>query len=104
MNALISVILLLHNFYHSSILTVKWQNAKFDRNSKFHLVKYSRISLPQRVKNQKFPKARITRPTRSQSSSVFKFLEPKCQTATYQKCYIIRCIRVWKVAAYERPG
>ena len=55
-------------------------------------------------KNQKFPKARITRPTRSQSSSVFKFVEPKCQTATYQKCYIIRCIRVWKVVAYERPG
>ena len=47
MNALISVKLLLHNFYHSSILTVKWQKAKFDRNSKFHLVKYSRISLPQ---------------------------------------------------------
>ena len=30
-------------------------------------------------KNQKFPKARITRPTRSQSSSVIKFVEPKCQ-------------------------
>ena len=39
-------------------------------------------------KNQMFPKARITRPTRSQSSSVFKFVEPKCQTATYQKCCI----------------
>ena len=52
-------------------------------------------------KNQKFPKARITRPTRSQSSSVFKFVEPKCQTAFYQKCYIIRCIRVWKVVADE---
>ena len=48
MNALISVILLLHNFYRLSILTVKWQKAKFDRNSKFHLVKYCQIiSLPQ---------------------------------------------------------
>ena len=47
MTALIFVMLLLHNFYRSSILTVKWQKAKFDRNSKFHLVKYCQISLPQ---------------------------------------------------------
>ena len=47
------------------------------------------------------PKARITRPTRSSSSGVIKFVEPKCQTVTYQKSYIIRCIRVWNVAADE---
>ena len=33
------------------------------------------------------PKARITRPTRSSSSGVIKFVEPECQTATYQKSY-----------------
>ena len=43
----------------------------------------------------------ITRPTRSSSSGVIKFVEPKCQTATYQKCYIIRCIHVWNVVAGE---
>ena len=43
----------------------------------------------------------ITRPTRSSSSGVIKFVEPKCQTATYQKSYIIRCIRVWNVVADE---
>ena len=48
------------------------------------------------------PKARITRPTRSSSSGVIKFVEPKCQTVTYQKSYIIRCIRVWNVVADER--
>ena len=47
------------------------------------------------------PKARITRPTRSSSSGVIKFVEPKCQTVTYQKSYIIRCIRVWNVVADE---
>ena len=47
------------------------------------------------------PKARITRPTRSSSSGVIKLVEPKCQTATYQKTYIIRCIRVWNVVADE---
>ena len=36
------------------------------------------------------PKARITRPTRSSSSGVIKFVEPKCQTGTYQKSIIIR--------------
>ena len=36
------------------------------------------------------PKARITRPTRSSSSGVIKFVEPKCQTATYRKFYTIR--------------
>ena len=35
------------------------------------------------------PKARITRPTRSSSSGVIKFVEPKGQTANYQKSYII---------------
>ena len=45
--------------------------------------------------------SRITRPTRSSSSGVIKFVEPKCQTATYQKSYIIRCIRVWNVVADE---
>ena len=39
--------------------------------------------------------------TRSSSSGVIKFVEPKCQTATYQKSYIIRCIRVWNVVADE---
>ena len=43
----------------------------------------------------------LTRPTRSSSSGVIKFVEPKCQTATYQKSYIIRCIRVWNVVADE---
>ena len=43
----------------------------------------------------------ITRPTRSSSSGVIKFVEPKCQTAAYQKSYIIRCIRVWNVVADE---
>ena len=33
------------------------------------------------------PKARIARPTRSLSSGVTKFVEPECQTATYQKSY-----------------
>ena len=47
------------------------------------------------------PKARITRPTRSSSSGVIKFVEPKGQTANYQKSYIIRCIRVWHVVADE---
>ena len=47
------------------------------------------------------PKARITRPTRSSSSGVIKFVEPKCQTATYQKSYIVRCICVWNVVADE---
>ena len=42
----------------------------------------------------------LTRPTRSSSSGVIKFVEPKCQTATYQKSYIIRCIR-WNVVADE---
>ena len=41
------------------------------------------------------------RPTRSSSSGVNKFVEPKCQTATYQKSYIIRCICVWNVVADE---
>ena len=35
----------------------------------------------------------------SSSSGVIKFVEPKCQTATYQKSYIIRCIRVWNLVA-----
>ena len=48
------------------------------------------------------PKARITRPIRSSSSGVIKFLDPKCHTVTYQKSYIIRCIRVWNVVADER--
>ena len=43
----------------------------------------------------------ITRPTRSSSSGVIKFVEPKCQTATDQKSNIIRCIRVWNVVADE---
>ena len=43
----------------------------------------------------------ITRPTRSSSSGVIKFVEPKCRTAAYQKSYIIRCIRVWNVVADE---
>ena len=43
------------------------------------------------VKRSIIPKARITRPTRSSSR----------QTATYQKTYIIRCIRVWNVVADE---
>ena len=47
------------------------------------------------------PKARITRPTRSSSSGVIKFVEPKFQAATYQKSYIIRCVRVWNVVADE---
>ena len=41
------------------------------------------------------------RPTRSSSSGVNKFVEPKCQTATYQKSYIIRCICVWNVVTDE---
>ena len=53
------------------------------------------------------PKARITRPL---SSGVIKFVEPWCQTATYQKPYIIRCENVsgtlrccwWTEPAYER--
>ena len=45
------------------------------------------------------PNARITRPTRSSSSGVIKFVEP--QAATYQKSYIIRCVRVWNVVADE---
>ena len=53
------------------------------------------------------PKARITRPL---SSGVIKFVEPWCQTATYQKPYIIRCEYVsgtlrccwWTEPAYER--
>ena len=53
------------------------------------------------VKRSIIPKARITRPTRSSSSGVIKLVEPKCQTATYQKTYIIRCIRVWNVVADE---
>ena len=36
------------------------------------------------------PKARVTRPTSSSSSGVVEFVEPKRQTATYQKSYIIR--------------
>ena len=47
------------------------------------------------------PKAHIRRPKRSSSSGVIKFVEPKCQTGTYQKSYIIRCIRVWNVVADE---
>ena len=47
------------------------------------------------------PKARITRPARSSSSGAIKFAEPNCQTVTYQKSYIIRCIRVWNVVADE---
>ena len=47
------------------------------------------------------PIARITRPTRCSSSGVIKFVEPKCQTVTYQNSYIIRCIRVWDVVADE---
>ena len=43
----------------------------------------------------------ITRPTRSSSSGVIKFVEPKCKTAAYQKSNIIRCIRVWNVVADE---
>ena len=43
----------------------------------------------------------ITRPTRSSSSGVIKFVEPKCRTATYQNSNIIRCIRVWNVVADE---
>ena len=39
--------------------------------------------------------------TRSSSSGVIKFVEPKCQTATDQKSNIIRCIRVWNVVADE---
>ena len=53
------------------------------------------------------PKARITRPL---SSGVIKFVEPWCQTATYQKPYIVRCEYVsgtlrccwWTEPAYER--
>ena len=37
----------------------------------------------------------------SSSSGVIKFVAPKCQTAAYQKSYIIRCIRVWNVVADE---
>ena len=48
------------------------------------------------------PKARITRPIRSSSSGVIEFLDPKYHTVTYQKSYIIRCIRVWNVVADER--
>ena len=51
--------------------------------------------------NKIIPKACITRPTRSSSSGVIKFVEPKCLTATYQKSYIIRCVRVWNVVADE---
>ena len=47
------------------------------------------------------PNAHITRPTRSSSSGVIKFVEPKFQAATYQKSYIIRCVRVWNVVADE---
>ena len=47
------------------------------------------------------PKARVTRPTSSSSSGVVEFVEPKRQTATYQKSYIIRCICVWNVVADE---
>ena len=47
------------------------------------------------------PNARITRPTRSSSSGVIKFVEPKFQAATYQKSYITRCVRVWNVVADE---
>ena len=32
---------------------------------------------------------------------VLLYVEPKCQTATYQKSNIIRCIRVWNVVADE---
>ena len=53
------------------------------------------------------PKARITRPL---SSGVIKFVEPWCQTATYQNPYIVRCEYVsgtlrccwWTEPAYER--
>ena len=47
------------------------------------------------------PNARITRPTRSSSSGVIKFVEPKFQVAIYQKSYITRCVRVWNVVADE---
>ena len=43
----------------------------------------------------------ITRPTRSSSSGVIKFVKPNCQTVTYQKSYIIRCIRGWNIVADE---
>ena len=33
--------------------------------------------------------------------SIVKFVEPKFQAATYQKSYIIRCVRVWNVFADE---
>ena len=45
---------------------------------------WSRIG---RATNKIIPKARITRPTRSSSSGVIKFVEPECQAATYQKSY-----------------
>ena len=45
---------------------------------------WSRIG---RATNKIIPKARITRPTRSLSSGVIKFVEPECQAATYQKSY-----------------
>ena len=32
---------------------------------------------------------------------VINLVEPKCQTPTYQKFYIIRCILVWNVVADE---
>ena len=47
------------------------------------------------------PNARTTRPTRSSSSGVIKLVEPKFQAATYQKSYIIRCVRVRNVFADE---
>ena len=43
----------------------------------------------------------IKRPTRSSSSAVIKFVEPKCKIAAYQKSDIIRCIRFWNVVADE---
>ena len=40
------------------------------------------------------PVVRSTRPTRYSISNITKYIEPKYKTVTYQKSYLIRCIRI----------
>ena len=67
-------------------LSLEYSNCKVAKSKirqkfqfSFNKILANKFTLRFCPKNQKFPKARITRPTRSQSTSVIKFVEPKCQ-------------------------
>ena len=53
------------------------------------------------LKSSILPVIRTSRPTRSSTSNVAKFVTRKCKTTTYQRSFFIRTCRIWNSLADE---